>query len=186
MYLLVTFRNSPKGSIAMKKFPLLLTLLLTGCLGMPEKVKPVDNFNVHNYLGKWYEIARLDHSFERGLTRVTAEYALREDGGLKVINRGYSAKENRWKEAVGKAYFVEDSSKGYLKVSFFGPFYGSYVIIDLDQKDYQYSLICGPDRSYLWILSRTPTMQAEVKTRLISKAAALGFDTRSLINITHD
>lgn len=169
----------------MKKLSLLLTLLFTGCVGMPENVKPVDNFNVHSYLGKWYEIARLDHSFERGLTRVTAEYALREDGGLKVTNRGYSAAENRWKEAVGKAYFVEEPSKGYLKVSFFGPFYGSYIIIDLDE-DYRYSLVCGPDKSYLWILSRTPEMQAEVKERLIRKAAALGFDTNSLIYVTHD
>lgn len=154
--------------------------------GNTENVKPVDNFNVHSYLGTWYEIARLDHSFERGLTRVSAEYALREDGGLKVTNRGYSAKENRWKEAVGKAYFVEESSKGDLKVSFFGPFYGSYVIIDLDQDNYQYSLVCGPDRSYLWILSRTPTMQTEVKNRLIAKAAELGFDTSSLIHVTHE
>ena len=170
----------------MKKLSLLLTLLFTGCVGIPENVKPVDNFNAHSYLGKWYEIARLDHSFERGLTRVTAEYLLRDDGGLKVINRGYSPKENRWKEAVGKAYFVEEPSKGYLKVSFFGPFYGSYVIIDFDQENYQYYLVCGPDRSYLWILSRTPTMQAELKNRLIKKAAALGFDTRNLINITHE
>ncbi|OGW39111.1 MAG: lipocalin [Nitrospirae bacterium GWC2_56_14] len=169
----------------MKKLSLLLTLLFTGCVGIPENVKPVDNFNVHSYLGKWYEIARLDHSFERGLTRVTAEYALREDGGLKVTNRGYSAKDDRWKEAVGKAFFVEEPSKGYLKVSFFGPFYGSYVIIDLD-KDYRYSLVCGPDTSYLWILSRTPEMQAEVKDRLIRKAAALGFDTSRLIYVTHD
>ncbi len=169
----------------MKKLSLLLTLLFTGCVGIPENVKPVDNFNVHSYLGKWYEIARLDHSFERGLTRVTAEYAPREDGGLKVTNRGYSAKDDRWKEAVGKAFFVEEPSKGYLKVSFFGPFYGSYVIIDLD-KDYRYSLVCGPDTSYLWILSRTPEMQAEVKDRLIRKAAALGFDTSRLIYVTHD
>jgi apolipoprotein D and lipocalin family protein len=165
---------------------LLLTMLITGCVGIPEMVKPVDNFNVQSYLGKWYEIARLDHSFERGLTHVSAEYALRDDGGLKVINRGFLAKENRWKEAVGKAYFVEEPGIGYLKVSFFGPFYGSYVIIDLDQDHYQYSLVCGPDRSYLWILSRTPTMQAEVKNRLIAKAAALGFDTGSLIAVTHD
>jgi apolipoprotein D and lipocalin family protein len=170
----------------MKKLSLLLSLLFTGCVGIPENVKPVDTFNVQSYLGKWYEIARLDHSFERGLTRVTAEYALREDGGMKVTNRGYSAKENRWKEAVGKAYFVEEPSKGYLKVSFFGPFYGSYVIVDLDQDTYQYSLVCGPDKSYLWILSRTPTMQTEVKNRLITKAKALGFDTSSLIYVTQE
>jgi len=170
----------------MKKLSLLLVLLVTGCMGMPEMVKPVENFNLNRYLGKWYEIARLDHSFERGLTHVTAEYELRDDGGLKVKNRGYSAKEGRWKEAVGRAYFVEEPSKGYLKVSFFGPFYGSYVIIDLDQDTYQYSLVCGPDRSYLWILSRTPAMMTDVKKRLIEKAAALGFDTSSLIHVTHD
>lgn len=170
----------------MKKLSLLLTLLLTGCMGIPEHVKPVDSFNVQRYLGKWYEIARLDHSFERGLSRVSAEYSLREDGGLKVVNRGYSAKDNKWKEAVGKAYFVEEANKGYLKVSFFGPFYGSYVIIDLDQEQYQYSLLCGPDKSYLWLLSRTPTMQEEVKKRLIAQAAALGFDTRSLIYVSHE
>lgn len=170
----------------MKKLSLLLSLLFTGCAGIPENVKPVDTFNVHSYLGKWYEIARLDHSFERGLTRVTAEYALREDGGIKVTNRGYSAQENRWKEAVGKAYFVEEPSKGYLKVSFFGPFYGSYVIIDLDRDNYQYSLVCGPNRSYLWILARTPEIEATVINRLVAKAAALGFDTSKLIYVAHD
>lgn len=170
----------------MKKLSLLLAFLFTGCLGMPRQVKPVNNFHVQSYLGKWYEIARLDHSFERGLSRVTAEYSLRKDGGLQVINRGYLAKENRWKEAVGKAYFVNEPDKGYLKVSFFGPFYGSYVIVDLDRENHQYSLVCGPDLSYLWILSRTPVMEAELKKRLIAKAAALGFDTSSLIHVTHD
>lgn len=170
----------------MKKLSLLLSLLFTGCVGIPQNVKPVDNFDVHRYLGKWYEIARLDHAFERGLTRVSAEYTLREDGGLKVVNRGYSAEKDKWKEAVGKAYFVEEPSKGYLKVSFFGPFYGSYVIMDLDHDNYQYSLVCGPDKSYLWILSRTPAMQTEVKDRLVAKAAALGFDTSKLIYVTQD
>jgi apolipoprotein D and lipocalin family protein len=170
----------------MKKLSLWLTLFFTGCVGIPEKVKPIDNFKVQNYLGKWYEIARLDHSFERGLTRVTAEYALREDGGLKVTNRGYSAKENRWKEAIGKAYFVNETTKGYLKVSFFGPFYGSYVIFDLDQENYQYSLVCGPNTSYLWILARTPEIEAAVKNRLVAKAASLGFDTSKLIYVAHD
>lgn len=170
----------------MKILPRWLVLLFTGCTGIPEDVKPVDDFKVQDYLGRWYEIARLDHSFERGLTHVTADYAIREDGGLRVTNRGYSAKEKRWKEAVGKAYFVNETDKGSLKVSFFGPFYGSYVIIDLDRKDYQYSLVCGPDKSYLWILSRTPSMRSEVKNRLIAKAAALGFDTGKLIYVSHD
>lgn len=170
----------------MKILSLWVTLIFAGCAGMPEQVKPIDNFNVQNYLGKWYEIARLDHSFERGLTRVSAEYALREDGSLKVTNRGFSAKENRWKEAIGKAYFVNETDKGYLKVSFFGPFYGSYVIFDLDQENYQYSLVCGPSTSYLWILARTPEIEAAVKNRLVAKAASLGFDTSKLIFVAHD
>lgn len=170
----------------MKKLSLWLTLLITGCVGIPDQVKPIDNFKVHNYLGKWYEIARLDHSFERGLTHITAEYSLRDDGGLRVVNRGYVTKEGKWKEAVGKAYFVNEPDKGYLKVSFFGPFYGSYIIFDLDQENYQYSLVCGPDTTYLWILSRTPVIEAAVKKRLVEKAASLGFDTSKLIYVTHE
>lgn len=170
----------------MRRMWLLLAVLCAGCAGIPERVQPIDGFNTQNYLGKWYEIARLDHPFERGLTRVTAEYSLRDDGGLRVVNRGYSAKERKWKEAVGKAYFVNRPDQGYLKVSFFGPFYGSYVILDLDHKDYQYALVCGPDRTYLWILSRTPAMAADVKKRLVDRAAALGFDTSKLIYVAHD
>ena len=128
---------------------LCVVMSLSACTGMPEKVEPVDNFELDRYLGTWYEIARLDHSFERGLTNVTAEYSLRDDGGVKVVNRGYDPEAGEWKEADGKAYFVEDQNTGYLKVSFFGPFYGSYVIADLDQEDYQYALVSGPDTSYL-------------------------------------
>ena len=75
---------------------------------MPDKVTPVDDFDLTRYLGKWYEIARLDHSFERGLNKVTAEYSMRDDGGVKVINRGFSTKDNEWDEAEGKAYFVNE------------------------------------------------------------------------------
>jgi apolipoprotein D and lipocalin family protein len=170
----------------MKKLSLVLILLLTGCVGTPDNVKPVDNFKLEKYLGKWYEIARLDHPFERGLSRVTAEYSLRDDGGLRIINRGYSTKENEWKEAEGKAYFVKGPDQGYLKASFFGPFYGSYIVFELDHENYQYSLVCGPDKSYFWILARGPQISEEIKNLLISKAAALGFDTRELIYVNHD
>jgi len=166
----------------MKKALLIFTTLaLTGCLGMPEGVTPVKDFELNRYLGKWYEIARLDHSFERGLENVTAEYAMRKDGGVSVLNRGYSPEKNKWKEARGKAYFVKNTNEGYLKVSFFGPFYGSYVVFELDKKDYQYAFISGPDTSYLWLLARTPTLPQEVVDRFKQRSKELGFDTSKLI-----
>jgi len=166
-------------------FIIVMVCLLTGCLGMPNSVTPVNNFSVNNYLGKWYEVARLDHSFERGLTHVSAEYTLRDDGGVTVLNRGFSAKDNEWSEAKGKAYFVAGSDQGYLKVSFFGPFYGSYVIFDLDKTNYQYAFVSGPDTSYLWLLSRTPEVSPELKARFIEQAKVRGFDTDSLIFVDH-
>ena len=169
----------------MRKIAIALFLLMTGCAGITENVKPVDSFRLDRYLGRWYEIARLDHSFERGLSRVTADYSMREDGGVRVLNRGYSEKERKWKEAEGKGYFVHGPDQGYLKVSFFGPFYGSYIVFELDHADYQYALVCGPDKSYLWILSRSPELRAEIRDRLIAKAAALGFDTGRLIFVDH-
>jgi apolipoprotein D and lipocalin family protein len=163
------------------KIAAVLFLFLCGCVGIPEKVKPVDNFELERYLGKWYEIARLDHSFERGLTRVTAHYSMRDDGGVRVLNRGYSEKEKTWKQAEGKAYFVQGTDKGYLKVSFFGPFYGSYIVFELDYEHYRYSLVCGPDESYLWILARDPEIKNDLKDTLLAKAASLGFDVSGLI-----
>lgn len=168
-----------------KKVSILFFIFLIGCTGIPENVKPVNNFKLEKYLGKWYEIARLDHSFERGLSHVTADYQLRNDGGIKVINRGYSAEKGSWKEAEGKAYFVKEPDIGYFKVSFFGPFYGSYIIFELDQESYQYSLVCGADKSYLWILGRNPTLKKEIKSELLEKAAEVGFDISRLIFVNH-
>jgi len=159
----------------------LVPLFLGGCLGLPEGVRPVDGFELDRYLGKWYEIARLDHSFERGLERVTAEYSLREDGGVRVLNRGYSAADGSWEEAEGRAYFVGAPTQGYLKVSFFGPFFGSYVIFELDAEGYQYAFVAGPDTSYLWLLARTPAVDQELLERFVERAATLGFETEQLI-----
>ena len=145
-----------------KVLMVVLAMLLGGCLGMPKTVQPVNNFELDRYLGTWYEIARLDHSFERGLTRIQAEYSLRDDGGVRVLNKGYSVEKQAWQEAEGKAYFVESPDQGYLKVSFFGPFYGSYVVFGLDQENYQYAFVSGPDTSYLWLLARTPQVAPEV------------------------
>jgi len=169
-----------------RKLVFFLVLLLTGCVGMPEGVTPVKNFQLERYLGKWYEIARLDHSFERGLSQISAEYSLNPDGSVKVINRGYSDQDKKWKEAMGKALFVKSPDQGFLKVSFFGPFYGSYIILELDHQNYFYALVCGPDRSYLWILARSPKIDDATKNALITKAASLGFKTDELIFVQHD
>ena len=169
----------------MKKLMILLsTLLLTACLGMPKQVQPVNNFQLERYLGTWYEIARLDHSFERGLSHVSANYSLLPNGQVRVLNRGYSEQKKTWKQAEGKASFVQTPDIGHLKVSFFGPFYSSYVITDLDDA-YQYALISGYNHSYLWILARQPQIPDAVKIRLIAKAQSLGFDTRQLIFVQH-
>lgn len=165
--------------------PLASLLLLSACLGMPQGVEPVRGFELDRYLGKWYEVARLDHSFERGLEQVTAEYSLNDDGGVRVVNRGYSRVEGKWQEAEGKAHFVEGEDLGYLKVSFFGPFYGSYVIFELDQENYQHAFISGPDLSYLWLLSRTPEVSDEVLDRFRRKARSLGFDLEELVLVDH-
>ena len=158
---------------------------LSGCTGTPDNVEPVEGFELPRYLGEWYEIARFDHSFEEGLTEVTATYSMRDDGGVKVINRGYSKEEGTWDEAEGKAYFVESETTGHLKVSFFGPFYASYVIIELDKKGYQYALITGPDKDYLWILARSPSISDEVRARLLEKAEVAGYDVSKLIWVEH-
>ncbi|HPS59432.1 MAG TPA: lipocalin family protein [Spirochaetota bacterium] len=164
----------------------LLSVIITGCssVSVPEGVDTVKDFDLSRYLGKWYEIARLDHSFERGLIKVSAEYSLRDDGGVKVINRGFNTLKNKWNDIEGKAYFTGDTKTGELKVSFFGPFYGSYNIMELDKTGYTYSLVCGPDKSYLWILARTPDPDKKIIDRLVQKAASLGFDTSTLIYVT--
>ena len=163
----------------------LLSFLLAGCVGYPKAVVPVQGFDINRYLGKWYEIARLDHSFERGLEQVTADYNLREDGGVSVKNRGYSSDKNQWKEAEGVAYFVRENTEGYLKVSFFGPFYGAYVVFELDRENYQYAFVSGPNQSYLWLLSRTPTVSEGIKQAFIQRAGELGYPVDELIFVRH-
>jgi len=164
----------------MRYILLVFAFLLTSCsYETPPNVTPQKDFELQRYLGTWYEIARLDHRFERGMEQITATYSLREDGGVKVLNRGYKTKESRWNEAEGKAYFVKNKETGFLKVSFFGPFYGSYIVIDTDYTSY--TMISGPDTSYFWILSRTPKLEAKTLKRLLNKAQKLGFATDKLI-----
>lgn len=164
----------------------ILVSCIGACTSIPDGVQPVTNLDLNRYLGRWYEIARLDHSFERGLTDVTADYSMLPDGGVKVVNRGFNIKDKKWEQVEGKAYFVDREKYGHLKVSFFGPFYGSYIIFELDQKDYQYALVSGPNRSYLWVQSRRPKLQSSVKEKLFAKAKQLGFDTSQLITVSHN
>ncbi len=166
----------------MKKYFLaLFAAFLPACASVPKGLAPVGGFELGRYLGTWYEIARLDHVFERGLVQVTAEYSLRGDGGVRVLNRGFDPRKNKWKEAEGRAYFTGDKATGALKVSFFRPFYGGYNIIELDKESYQYALVAGPNRSYLWILARSPELSAATLEKLVSRAGELGFDTSKLI-----
>jgi apolipoprotein D and lipocalin family protein len=161
-----------------------MTLLVTACAQIPEGIEPVDNFDAGRYLGTWYEIARLDHRFERGLTRVTATYSARDDGGIDVLNRGYDAAEGVWREARGRARFVGPRDVGQLEVSFFGPFYGGYNVVELAD-DYSYSLVVGPSRSYLWILARRPDLPRTTVERLVTRVRELGFPTDELIFVSH-
>jgi apolipoprotein D and lipocalin family protein len=159
----------------------LFALLLASCTGTPDGISPVTGFDLQRYLGGWYEIARLDHSFERGMSQVSANYSLNEDGSVKVVNRGYLADKNEWKEAIGKAKFVGAEDIGHLKVSFFGPFYGGYVIYALDHQGYQYAFVTSYNRDYLWLLARTPQISDALKQQFVQQAEALGFDTGALI-----
>ncbi|MCK6405326.1 MAG: lipocalin family protein [Rhodocyclaceae bacterium] len=165
---------------------LLLALTLAACAtAPPDGVRPVTAFDLNRYLGQWHEIARLDHSFERGMRDVSATYSLQEDGSVKVVNRGYDTQRQAWKEAIGRAVFLGDSSTASLKVSFFGPFYGGYHVIALDQQHYRWSLVAGPDRDFLWILARDKSLPADVRERLLGEARALGFATEKLIWVEH-
>ncbi|NVK21568.1 MAG: lipocalin family protein [Kangiellaceae bacterium] len=173
----------------MRKLLYVMVLFVTGCASIPDGVKPVKDFELDRYLGTWYEIARLDHSFERGMSNVTATYNLKGDGGVGVLNKGYKAVSQKWKQAEGKAYFVDEPTTGRLKVSFFGPFYGGYNIIALEPKggsgDYQYSLVVGPDRDYLWILSRQKSIPEAIKQQFLQLAQSYNYAIDKLIWVDH-
>lgn len=164
---------------------LVMALLLTSCAGVPEGIEPVTGFELNRYLGKWYEVARLDHRFERGLEQVTATYSAHKDGSVRVVNRGFSTSNKEWEEATGKARFAGDETVGHLEVSFFGPFYGTYVIFELDKEHYQYAFVTGGESS-LWFLARTPVVSDKLMTKFLSMAKDAGYDTKALIFVNHE
>jgi apolipoprotein D and lipocalin family protein len=151
---------------------------------IPVKAKAVQNFEKEKYLGKWYEIARLDFKFEKGLNNTSAEYSLNDNGGIKVDNKGYDVKNDKWKQSIGKAKFVRGENVAMLKVSFFGPFYGGYNVIAID-KEYKYALVSGGSLNYLWILSREKSIPLEVASAYLKMAEEIGFKTADLIWVHH-
>lgn len=163
----------------------LLAFILTGCTSIPEGLQPVKNFNAQRYLGTWHEIARLDHRFERGLTQVSATYTQRADGGIDVLNRGFDPVKGAWREAQGRAYFLQTPDIASLKVSFLWPIYGGYHVIVLDP-NYRYALVAGPSRDYLWILARDKHLPPAVLTELKLAARHAGFDVNALMMVKQD
>jgi len=170
----------------MKRLLALVVIFLANCTGIPDGLNAIDNFDMSRYIGTWYEIARLDNRFEKGLERISAHYQTREDGGIDVTNKGWNEQTGEWNMVEGKGYFIDKTDVGRLKVSFFGPFYGAYNIIDLDKENYSYALVTGPDKSYLWILSKTKQLPKETLNNLIDKAKSFGFATENLIFVKQD
>mgnify|MGYP003552732688 FL=1 len=168
-------------------FTAAIVLAISGCSSTspPPGIAPVTPFDLARYEGRWYEVARLDHSFERGMMDVSATYQRQSDGSVRVVNRGFDVAKNQWRQAVGKALFTGDANTASLKVSFFGPFYGGYHVAALDA-DYQWALVVGPDRSYFWVLSRTRQLAPALREQIIARAKALGIDTQALIWVTHE
>ena len=162
-----------------------LTLVACKSPTPPKGVQPISGFDASRYLGKWYEVARLENRFERGLEQVTATYGARSDGGISVVNRGYDPVKKRWNESDGKAYFTGAPTTAALKVSFFGPFYGGYHVAALDA-GYRWALVVGPDRGYCWILARDKQLAPAQRAAIVARAQALGIDTAALIWVTHE
>jgi len=163
---------------------LLLTLGFANGCRSTSKLEVVKDFDIDRYAGVWYEAARYPHHFEKGLTSVTAEYSLNENGTIKVLNRGFNAADREWEQVEGIAKFKDDPTRGWLKVSFFGPFFASYKILHLDD-DYTEAIITGPNYNYLWILVRDPAVSETRLGELVSMAAAFGFETNQMQFVEH-
>lgn len=160
-------------------------LVLNSCRTIPEGLEAVHNFEKTRYLGSWYEVARLDYFYEKGLSNVTANYSLKPNGMIEVINKGYDEKKGKWKQSIGKAKFAGSDETGMLKVSFFGPFYAGYNVLAIDS-DYQYALVAGSKKDYLWLLSRTPEMPESTKEQYLQLAREKGFAVDQLVWVAHD
>ena len=161
---------------------LMAVLTLSACTTprTPDGIQAVSGFDVDRYTGHWHEVGRIDHSSERGLTQTSATYSRNADDTVKVVNRGYDPVRKQWKEAEGTASFVDDPTRAALKLSFFGPFYGGYNVVALDE-NYQWAMVVGSSTDYLWILSRTSTLPVDVREHLLERAQAMGIDPKRIL-----
>ena len=175
------------GPMKYRIFALVSLVALVGCAGYAKSVNrqagivPVRNFDATRYLGKWYELGRIENRFERGMTDTTAQYSLNRDGTIRVVNAGYDPAKGKVREAIGKAKFVETKDVGALKVSFFPPFYGGYDIVALDE-DYQWAIVVGPNpNKYFWVLSRQSKLTQSLKNRALGVARDLHVDASKIL-----
>jgi apolipoprotein D and lipocalin family protein len=151
-----------------------------------ESIPAIKIFDLQRYLGTWYEVARLPHSFESGLDRVTATYTLQENGTIKVLNKGFNTSKGEWKEASGKAYIPNTLAGALLKVSFFWIFYSDYKVIELDTANYSYAMVTSSSKKYLWILSRTPHLDDAIYDKLIRKAGEWKFNISEIYKVPQE
>ncbi len=148
--------------------------------GVPDGVRPVEPFDLQRYLGRWYEIARIDHAYEAGLSDTSADYRLRPDGRVQMVNRGFDLRRSRWREARAVAAPAGEREIGHLQVSLVWPLRTSYIVFGLDD-DYQHALVCGPTREQLWLLARTPRIRALTRGALLERVREAGFDIDRLL-----
>jgi apolipoprotein D and lipocalin family protein len=174
-----------KPIIPLAAMSLFSLTLLFSCSSIPKGAVAIKPFDKAKYLGRWFEIARMDFKFERNLSNTTANYSLNDNGTIRVVNRGFNYVTGKWNEATGKAKFAGSNEEARLKVSFFGPFYGGYNVIALDDQ-YKYALVSGKNLKYLWILARETTIPDDIRKNYLEIAGKIGFDTSVLIWVKHD
>ena len=154
-------------------------------LAIHSGIEPINDFNLNKYLGTWYEIARIENSFEEGLTNVTATYSLRKDGKVKVVNKGYDIEDEEWDEADGYAEFATKPHVAHLEVTFFWPFYADYVVFEIDP-DYQYAFVTSDSNEYLWLLAKTPQVSQTVIERFMRVAREKNFKIEELVFVPQE
>lgn len=156
--------------------------LMFGKLGLPEGMSAVSPFDMKRFEGTWYEIARLDHGFEKNMSHVSYTYTLNEKNGFKIENKSFDTKSGKWVVSGGKGDLIESPNVGRLKVSYFGPFYGSFNVIAMDP-NYGWAMVTGPNARYFWILSRQKVLDDKIMQELIRKAIGMGFKLEKMVHV---